>query len=361
MALMSAEGDVFEIMGGRYSQGQPNLGVYLKGHAGDTIRVDRVNRPSEYIERPALTLGLAVQPVVLRGLASRRGFRGRGLLGRFLYSLPKNLLGSRETVTVPVPEHVERTYRNNVKNLLGLAPEHVPVESLQPQTLQLSLDAQRKMEKFLAWIEPQLAEYGELGNMTDWAGKLAGAVARIAGVLHCMEHVSKAKISENPWDAEIDADTLDRALKIGHYLIPHAQAAFAEMGTDPTVEDAKHVLKWIERKGIESFSKRDAFDETKGRFAKVSALEPALDLLVTHSFIREKEPQERTGPGRKPSTRYEVNPLIAGVPVVDPYSQNSHYSQNSPVEEIEATMQGSSTGDLRELERQYKRYDQGLC
>jgi replicative DNA helicase len=337
MALTSAEGDVFEIMGGRYSQGQPNLGVYLKGHAGDSIRVDRVNRPSESIERPALTLGLAVQPEVLRGLANRPGFRGKGLLGRCLYSLPKNLLGSRQTVTTPVPEDVKRTYRNNVRKLLELAPEYVPEESLQPQTLRLGPDAQRKMEEFLAWIEPQLAEYGELGSMTDWAGKLAGAVARIAGVLHCMEHVSKAKVDKNPWDEEIDTDTLDRALEIGRYLIPHAQAAFAEMGADPTIEDAKHVLKWIEHKGIESFSKREAFEGTKGRFGKVSALDPALNLLVAHGFVREKEPQERTGPGRKPSPQYEVNPLMdtdKTMPTLcSQYSQNSHNNRSGGGEE----------------------------
>jgi replicative DNA helicase len=357
---MSAEGDVFEIMGGRYSQGQPNLGVYLKGHAGDAIRVDRVGRPSEYVECPALTLGFAVQPEVLRGLAGRPGFRGRGLLGRFLYSLPKNLLGSRKTVTAPVPEDVKCTYSNNLKKLLSLAPEHVPEESLQPKTLRFSPDALQQMQRFLVWIEPQLAEYGELGTMTDWAAKLAGAVARIAGVLHCMEHVSKAKVSENPWDEEIDADTLDRALQIGRYLIPHAKAAFAEMGTDPTVEDAKHILRWIERKGSEYFSKREAFEGTKGRFGKVSGLEPALDVLVAHGFIREKKPQERSGPGRKPSPRYEVNPLFLNQSTLDLQSQNSHYSQNSPMEEIEATMQEFSRG-LHEFEQQDKHYEYGLC
>ena len=110
------------------------------------------------------------------------------------------------------------------------------------------------------------------------------------------------------------------------------------MGTDPIVEDAKHILKWIERKGIESFSKREAFEGTKGRFGKVSALEPALNVLVAQSFIREKESQERGGPGRKPSPRYEVNPLIANGSTLDPYSQNSHYSQNNPVEEIGLTI-----------------------
>jgi replicative DNA helicase len=102
IALLSPEGDVFDQMAGRYNQSSgPNLGVYLKGHAGDLLKVDRRGRPPEYVERPCLTIGLAVQPEVLRGLASRPGFGGRGLLARFLYSLPPSLVGHRQPGTPP--------------------------------------------------------------------------------------------------------------------------------------------------------------------------------------------------------------------------------------------------------------------
>jgi len=88
---------VFDQMAGRYNQtAGPNLGVYLKGHAGDLLKVDRRARPPEYVQRPCLTIGLTVQPEILQGLAGRPGFRGRGLLARFLYSLPASLVGSRQ-------------------------------------------------------------------------------------------------------------------------------------------------------------------------------------------------------------------------------------------------------------------------
>jgi len=109
---------------------------------------------------------------------------------------------------------------------------------------------------------------------------------------------------------EVSDNIVERAVKIGRYLIPHAQAAFAEMGTDPTVEEAKHVLRWIERKGVDTFTKREAFEGTKGRFRRVTALEPALDLLLAQGYIREAESPERKGPGRKPSARYEVSPFL---------------------------------------------------
>ena len=53
VAIMSPEGDVFEMMAGRYTtSGSPNLYVYLAGHAGDSVRVDRVGRDSESIPQP---------------------------------------------------------------------------------------------------------------------------------------------------------------------------------------------------------------------------------------------------------------------------------------------------------------------
>jgi replicative DNA helicase len=46
IALLSPEGDVFDQMAGRYNPtAGPNLGVYLKGHAGDLLKVDRRGRP----------------------------------------------------------------------------------------------------------------------------------------------------------------------------------------------------------------------------------------------------------------------------------------------------------------------------
>ena len=105
LAIMSPEGDIFDLMAGRYSKNGPNLGVFLKGHAGDDLRVGRVNkdRLAEFVHKPALSMGLTVQPGVLCGLIAQPKFRSRGLLGRFLYSLPESRLGHRKINAQAVP------------------------------------------------------------------------------------------------------------------------------------------------------------------------------------------------------------------------------------------------------------------
>lgn len=117
LAVLSAEGGIFTTMSGRYSGGVPSLEVFLKGHAGDLLRVDHKSRPAEHVPAPALTLGLALQPEVLRDIARLPGFRGRGLLARILYSLPENTVGRRRIGAAAVPA-AAHTYHRELRGLV---------------------------------------------------------------------------------------------------------------------------------------------------------------------------------------------------------------------------------------------------
>ena len=137
LAILSDEGGIFDILAGRYSRGVPNLDLFLQAHAGAPVRVDRGSRPPVHMQRPALTIGLSPQPDVLRGLAAQPGFRGRGLLARFLYTLPRSQLGNRSLEPNPVPDSVDIAYRAAVTGLLSMP---APSED-NPHTLKLSSQA----------------------------------------------------------------------------------------------------------------------------------------------------------------------------------------------------------------------------
>jgi hypothetical protein len=333
IALLSPEGGPFDMMAGRYSSQVPNLDVYVKGHAGDDIRVDRVGRKSEYVESPALTLGLMVQPAVVAGLAREPGFRGRGLVARGLYSMPPNLVGHREIRPQPMSGAVRSTYHQSVLWLLGLKPDLGPDGLARPHILELTSEACEALLTFASWLEPTMTEGEMLGGIADWAGKLAGAVARIAGLLHLAERVGHS----DAWSHPIELISMERAIEIGRYLIPHALSAFALMGADAEVERAERVLKWIERSGAHTFTQREAFEGLKGQFRKVAALKPALRLLADHEYIRERPPRTAGGRGRgRPSVTFDVNPWVCSQ-----YSQNS---QNGAPDPISANIANSATG-----------------
>jgi replicative DNA helicase len=308
MALFSAEGGIFDIMAGRYSNGAANFDVYLKAHSGDMLRVNRRNR-AEYLQAPALTMALAMQPEVVRGLAGKPGFRGRGLIGRFLYALPPSNLGKRKIRANPLNDETRNTYSRKLTDLARIRPVRNDREAKSARLIWLSREADDYLAAFEEELEPMLGEDGELGSMSDWGGKLAGAVGRIAGLLHLAENIDRL----TSWPSEvgpatlISAETFKRAAVIGRWLIPHAKAAYAEMGADPEIEDARKLLRWIESEksaADSKFTKRDAHRANHNSFPKVGDLEPALKLLEAHGYIRATESQ------RRDSQNFEINPAL---------------------------------------------------
>jgi replicative DNA helicase len=303
IALLSPEGDVFDQMAGRYSQAGPNLGVYLKGHAGDLLKVDRRGRPPEYVERPCLTIGLAVQPEVLRALAGRPGFGGRGLLARFLYCLPASLVGRRQVGAPSVPQLVADRY---ALELHALAASLNAAGDDGPSMLTLDQAAGELLLDFERDLEPRLAAgIGDLAHLAGWAAKLAGATCRLAALLHLAGHL------RDGWAHPIGADTFAGAVRLADYLVEHARAVFDLMGADPRIDDGRWLLDWITRTGQGQFTRRDAHAAAlRGRFPKATSLDPALGLLEEHGWLRrvDADPVGSRG-GRPPSPRFLVNPL----------------------------------------------------
>lgn len=310
IASMSPEGGVFDLMAGLYSKsGIPQFGVYLMGHSGDDLITDRVSRKSVRVERPALTCAYAMQPAVIEGLAENAAFRGRGLLARILYAAPQSWIGRREIAPAPVSDAAREAYHQTVRALAEVEGEFV---------LQLAADAAAVLRDWEAEIEAMLGDGGQMEIMRDWGAKLAGATLRLAAVLHCVKHGPAG---------HIEGPTIAAAVVIARYLVPHAEAVLNMMlASEETADDnARYLLRWIERHGRREFTKSEAQHHGKRRFPNADDIDPALAELTRRGYIRLR-PAEATGPGRPPSRTYDVNPAA----IVDAKPEKrSHNSRNS--------------------------------
>ena len=303
LAILSDEGGPLLSLAGRYSTSkEPDAEVWLKGHNGlhAEIRVDRIGRPPDWVKNPALTVCLAIQPVVLRRLHRILQLRERGLLARFLFSMPPNNVGYRRTRTTPVPYDVAKDY---LMRMTGVAT--ALAGWTDPMKLQLDPGALEKHTRFREAHELRLRPDADLGHITEWGGKLAGAVARIAGLLHVAWNESEAH------KYRIGEDTMAAAITVGGYLTEHALAAFSYMGADPVAEDARAVLEWIRRKGMAQFTQRDLYRSLSSRFPRPEDTGPALELLAGREWVREVKTQ---GPGRQggraPGPVFDVHPSL---------------------------------------------------
>lgn len=304
MAWLSSEGGVFDLLNGRYSNGIPNLDLTLKAWSGDAERVDRGSRPPVYLNSPALTLGLSPQPEMLRGLAAMPGFRGRGLLGRFLYLLPPSPLGYRSLTPRPMREGTRSAYAAGLRAMLDW-PALTDDEGRERRyLLKLAPEARAAWLDFARGIEADMRPGGDFEHATDWAGKAPGQAARIAGVLHGIEHAHG-----RPWEVAISPETMASALRITATIAVHSLAALDLMGADPSIAAARKVWEWIERGRHARVTVRAAHQALRGTFPRARHFADALEPLEERGYLRIFE-QTPAGGGR-PSSVIVVRPDIA--------------------------------------------------
>jgi hypothetical protein len=316
MALLDAEGcGPLANMAGRYTDGSAAIDLYLRAHAGDAYRCDRMSRETISLRRPALTMAITTQPEVLRQLGQRREMRGLGLLARFLWVVPTSTVGRRLSRPEPMAERVRSAYASHVRALLELERR----QDGEPHIVQLSIAADDVLTAWSERLEPRLGTGGDLEHVADWAGKLAGACVRIAGLLQAVQY------PDCPWRVELSADTMQRALIVGDYLLAHAVAALGEMGADPVLADARHVLGWLLARNVRTISRRNLWHSMRGRYPRAEMIEPALAVLLERGFIRIHAPPTPNGPGRRPSPTIELSPLARSH---GQHDQNDHNDQN---------------------------------
>ena len=296
LAILSAEGGIFGIMGGRYNErGGANLDLFLKAHSCDPWAVHRVGRAAKSMSAPALTLGLAVQPDVIEEIGGNRQFHGRGLLARFLFHLGRPRAGFRiRTGDVKViPEGILKQYKTHILSLC-----EIPLDF---RLLTLSVEALKTWNDFHNDIELELRPSGKLYELQAWGSKLPGAVARIAGLLKFAVDGSAAA------NTPLTPDIINRACILGSYFLEHALAAFDLMRVDPAFEVARKILDFLIKHQPKNFKARDVFRHTS--YKKMDEITPGINILLERDFIR-VAPSGYSGMGRPGAQVYAVNPKV---------------------------------------------------
>ena len=298
VAVLSDEGGLFSTISGSYGGGAgPALDVLLQGHSGGSVRVERATRHA-YTERAALALGLMLQPDLLNDAAGSNRFRASGLMARFAYAIPGQVVGGRDVrAYTAIPADLRKEYEHEVDALLGDPMEgpHLP-----PRMLPLADDAREAWLDYAQEIEHALAPDGELAAVADWGAKLAGLAARIALLFEL--------VTSGPGAELVCADSAQRAIALCRLLVPHARAAFRLLAADEADRDADAVLSWVVRAGQrDGFKQRDAHAAMHGRFTKRERLTAALSRLQANGALRH---EKRQNPGARPTDWWAVNPRL---------------------------------------------------
>lgn len=293
MAVLTDEAGIFLVMAGLYSGGNASLDVFLQGHAGSPVRVDRADREA-YLERPAMTFGLALQNGVLADVASGRRFRDSGLLARYLYAIPESNVGKRDVRRrVSIPESVRQAYEAGIFGLL----DGRPIVTGSPRALPFTDPARDVWLDFAEEVELGQGDGGKFESILDWTSKLPGAAARVAGLLELAEVGLSAD--------SVSQVSVERAVHLCRLLIPHAHEAFGLLGADNVDSDAMAILRWAKANHLATFKRSTCQKSMEGRFRSVDRLIKAAERLEQRDILREFKEINHRAP---PSIWYRVNP-----------------------------------------------------
>ena len=89
-----------------------------------------------------------------------------------------------------------------------------------------------------------------------------------------------------------------RAIALADLLAEHALLVFDLVGSDPALDAARKLWKWIERERKQRFSKRECWHPLRGTFKRVLDIEPAIEVLRETGHITAAS-STRLGPGPK--------------------------------------------------------------
>jgi replicative DNA helicase len=296
LGVLSSEGGLFDLMTGQYSD-RANLDVYLKGWGAEEITVDRIGRDSDHVERAVLTIGLTVQPHVIRKLADRPELAGRGLTARFMYAMPESNVGKRDMTQRQLGrERQQHVYDAFIVDL------YRRMRSYQtPGTVELG-DAQ--VERFNQWrqsIEVRRAVGGDLEALAEWTTKLEASVLRLAALLHVAHGGAH--------HGQLDDQALDGALVVADYWIEHAFAVHDLWGTDDALVRARGILGWLVDKGVADFSISELQRHARRHVNHVEDGVRPVEILIERGWVRQLfDGPVKVGARGKHAQRFALHP-----------------------------------------------------
>jgi hypothetical protein len=308
---------------------------YMSGWSGVPITVDRKSTHKQgpiSVPHPHLNIFGGIVPdnlVVMRGNKRRAGVQD-GFIDRFLFSYPEP--GEQEEENyVELPGELVALYTSKLRSLRKLE-----LDNGKPTLISWAGDGRE------AWRDFTRRHAAEMNDPTfpqplkgPWV-KLKAYCARFALLLHYLRWAGR-KAGDVILDGVDEKDLLNATLLID-YFKNHAKRVYNIIDADWRIRPARRVLAWLASHRGDYFAKKEknakGFYEIRsnelhqkvwGGSFPIEDGEKVFDLLVLHNYLRPVETAPRPGPGRKPTSRYEVHPHSFSP---ENLSQFSQFSRN---------------------------------
>lgn len=218
--IFSDEADFLKILAGLYNRGNAgNLQLPLTAYDGAPFSRLR-GKGTMFLSRPLLSICLYAQPTLYEEIRSNSELQGRGLVGRLLFCVPRQMAGKRNVrKCVRIDKAAETAYCDLLGGFLDTPQQP---ESTIPGIL-WEHDAAEEMLDYLQTVEDSMDDGNPMEQAKDYASKAGGVVLRIAGVLHMLWTQDATK--------PVSVETARRAKELHMYFFSEKMEAMEQEET----------------------------------------------------------------------------------------------------------------------------------
>jgi hypothetical protein len=301
--VIAAEGGFFKRIKGRYTPNNDDKNIYLKAHSGDRHSVDRIGRPPEVLENPAISIIMIVQKIIVEGFLADDENQGTGMTARFLYTFCAERAGNRQPTRPRTFAEYERVFEGYNQLIIDILFQLQ--DEKQIKQIKMSDNAFKLACEYYFITEKRIQT--AVSGAKSWHGKSFGLMLRIAGILHCFEVFERRCL---PDEYQVSADNINSAIALVDCFSEHADKAFNPH--DKTNADAAYLLNRIksvlpQKSANDNFTRTELLRLTHGRFKKAEELNEPLILLQDLGYIDTDFLQT----GGRPAERITVNPQLS--------------------------------------------------
>jgi len=290
-AVLSAEaGAVFGAHGMGYETILRNLALLNVLWDGGEIAVDRRSKSSFQLRDRRLTFGVMVQPEAWRGFMARAGAlpRGTGFVARFLIAWPASTQGQRLYRPAPAEMPAVERFNRRIRELLDMPLTTDANRGLVPTVLDLSPSAHAAWVQAHDTIERQLGGDGSYAPIRDVAAKAAENIARLAALMHLMDHGPSGAISRA---------CVEYATQLVLWHLQEAHRLLGDLDAPPALSAAIRFDAWLcseaQRTGDCRIPTTRVYRYGPGCVRDNKDMKEALALLAEHGRARLEEDGRR--------------------------------------------------------------------
>lgn len=267
-----------------------NVATLNKLWEGGSLTIKRRGVDSSFnVRNVRLSMGLAVQPSVIRDFYETNGeiARGSGFAARFLLAWPASTQGNRFL-------SLEEATRNHPKNSLNLFyaklhevlerqyqnAQHGALENIP--TLQFSHDALEIWLEYFNSVEAELRAGGDMEYYRDIASKSADNAARLAGLFHVF---NGADVLDT-----ITGATMEAATTLASWHLYESRRFFGEIAVPTDLSNAIKLDDWLisycRQNHTDTITRRDIQRLAPNKVRNGNDLDKALGELEDANRIR---------------------------------------------------------------------------